>query len=195
MCRNFVIFSLVFLAVSSSLWAFPGRVTGSQEESTTDISAAEVRDEEQKTGSGTAPENMSTEHSQSSMASSVIEEKVNEGRRLNNEDALALYDELVEVKANLKALRSASEDKDRMIDELAKDAAEAGSKGYIFLDGILGFDEWNKPEYGIGLMLGARIGNSLMLNVGADYMIGGSLDNISFGLDRFTFRAGVGWMF
>ena len=62
------------------------------------------------------------------------------------------------------------------------------------LDGIVALDDMI-PQYGVGLTVGSRIGNSLMVEVGADYMIGGNDGYNSFSLDNFEFRAGVGWMF
>lgn len=63
------------------------------------------------------------------------------------------------------------------------------------LDGIVGFSE-GVPDYGLGLTLGTRVGNSLMLELGVDYMLGTSLlDVLDYSIDNWTFRAGIGWMF
>ena len=62
------------------------------------------------------------------------------------------------------------------------------------LDGIVGFNE-SVPEFGAGITVGARIGSDLMLEAGADYMIGGVDGVREFSLDNFQFRLGLGWMF
>ncbi len=190
MCRKFVMCLSVLLLASSLLWAFPGRVTGSQAEKPTDTLAQEVQAEEPRTDSGGMQSEGSTEAS-ISLETSRIEEKVTEGRRLSAEDARILYEDLVAVRADMEALRDTSKEKDEVIDKLAKDGAEAGSKAYVMVDGILGFEKM-KPVYGVGLTLGARIGNSLMAELGADYML---KDTTRFDLDNLQFRAGIGWMF
>ena len=102
------------------------------------------------------------------------------------------YNELIEERDAI------SEENNKLAEDLArvqniKD--ESGTKAYLMLDAILGFSGL-RPDYGVGLTIGTRIGNSLMVELGTDYMIGGSLEDISdFRLDDFTFRAGIGWMF
>ena len=128
-------------------------------------------------------------------------EKAREGEKLNGEESAALYDELMGLKTDLAALRMEAIAKNSRIDGLEKDneelarlSEEAGSKAYLMLDGVVGFEE-SLPEFGVGLTIGTRIGNSLMLEAGADYMIGGMSGIRSFSLDNFQFRAGLGWMF
>ncbi len=168
------------------------------EVTSTDTSDQEVLDDLQKIDSGTTPQNTSTEQLPY-LADPEAMEKAAEGKRLSGDEAAALYDELMAVRENLAALRAVSLGKDAMIDDLAKDNArmkdETGTKAYMLIDGIVGFSEGD-PNYGLGLTVGTRLGNSLMLELGTDYMVGSSFSDIlDFGIDDFTFRAGVGWMF
>lgn len=196
--RNFAIFCLVLLVASFSLWAFPGRATSSPAIKPIDISDLEALPEEQKTDSGNLPETTLTEPSESSLVPEVVE-KASEGRRLSGDEALALTEELLAAKADYRALEETSKAKDKAIDELAEENAslkdETGTKAYLMLDGIVGFSE-GVPDYGLGLTLGTRVGNSLMLELGVDYMLGTSLlDVLDYSIDNWTFRAGIGWMF
>lgn len=124
--------------------------------------------------------------------------KAQEGKRLSGDEALELYLAITEASREAKAARESSEAKSAEIAELkarlAKAEEETGSKPYLMLDGIVGIDS-SIPQYGIGLTVGSRIGNSLMVEVGADYMIGGNDGYNLFSLDNFEFRAGIGWMF
>ncbi len=141
--------------------------------------------------SGTASENTWTDPSNSRL-------KAREGKRLTGDEALELYFNLAEAEDEYKAAREASEAKDAEIAglkaELAEAEEETGSKAYVMLDGIIGF-ETGIPQFGAGFTIGTRIGNSLMLEAGADYMVGG-LDGINhFSIDNFQLRTSVGWMF
>ena len=147
--------------------------------------AQEVQEEEQKMGSGEMPENILIELSKSSK---IPEDIKNE-----------LIGELTSVRNDLAVLEETSKAKDEVIDSLVKETKRmkegSGTKAYMMVDALLGFDE-KLPEYGVGLTLGARVGNSLMLEAGVDYMLGSSLSDIAgFSMDDFTFRAGIGWMF
>ena len=82
-------------------------------------------------------------------------------------------------------------------DRIAELEAETGTRAYMLLDAIVGFDSL-VPTYGAGLTLGMRFGNHFMAELGADYMIGefNALRPVrDFSMDNFEFRAGVGWMF
>ena len=198
MCRKLSIFFLVLLLASASAWAFPGRATGSQDTKHIVISAPAVPEDELKTDSGTTPESTLTE-SQESLVEPEILEKAAEGKRLSSDELIALSTELSAVRANLEALEKVSEEKDSTIDALAKENGklkeETGTKAYLLIDGILGFSE-GVPDYGLGFTLGTRIGNSLMLELGADYMLGSNLlDVLDYSMDNWTFRAGIGWLF
>ena len=198
MCRKSLIFLSVLLLASFSLWAFPGRVTGSPETRPTDTLAQEVQEGELKTDSGIQEEPISIELP----ASSAVQEataKAEAGKRLTSDEVSAILAELDAAKADYAALEATSKSKDAAIDSLARENSrlkdETGTKAYIMLDGIIGFEDM-APEYGLGLTIGTRLGNSLMLELGADYMIGGTWqDAMDFSLDDFTFRCGIGWMF
>ncbi len=144
--------------------------------------------------SGTASESISTE--QSSLLT-----KAEEGRRLNGDESQELYFTLVEARDEAAAAREASEAKDAEITDLkarlASAEEETGTKAYLMVDGIIGFSE-GIPDYGLGLTIGTRIGNSLMAELGVDYTVGmfdhGMIIK-EFSLDNFEFRASVGWMF
>lgn len=180
MCRRLGIFLLVLSVASFSLWAFPGRVTGSQEKAPSDTSVQEVREEGLKTDSGWMSESASTESSGDSMISE-------------------LKDDLILIKEDLASLELVSKEKDAVIDclsdEMTRLKDESGTKFYLMVDAIMGFDE-KMPDYGVGLTLGTRVGNSIMLEAGADYMLGSSkADLLDFSMEDLTFRAGLGWMF
>lgn len=197
--KRFSIFSLVLLVACCSLWAFPGRATGSLEAKVTDTEAVGLLPEEQRTPSGTTSKEDSMESSQ------TLEEalqKANEGNKISGEESSALLDELLAIQADARALREVSQEKDEVINGLTADNValtsklekaekEVGSKTYLMLEGIVGVEDL-EPHYGVGLTVGARIGNSLMMQLGVDYMANSMMD---FGLDKWTFRAGVGWMF
>ena len=193
----------VLLLVYFSLWAFPGRVTRSAEPEHIAIEVVEIPDELQKTPSGT----MSTEDSivQSTSSPVVLEavEKTTEGKGLSVEESVAVLEELVAIQSDVEALKETSHEKDEQIAVLVDDNGrlterntvlekEAGTKAYVMLDALLFFSNGLLPEYGVGFTLGTRLGNSLMLELGADYHIDPAW---SFGLDNWTFRAGIGWMF
>lgn len=147
--------------------------------------------ESQKSTSGTVSKDTLEEPSRSLG-------KAQEGKRLSGDEALELYLAIAEATDEAKAARASSEAKSAEIAELkarlAKAEEETGSKPYLMLDGVIGIDNMI-PQYGVGLTVGSRIGNSLMVEVGADYMIGGNDGYNLFSLDNFEFRAGVGWMF
>ena len=198
MCRKLWIFCLVLLLASFSLWAFPGRVTDSQETRPIDTLDQEAQEEEQKTDYGTQVESISIGLPTSSEVQRASE-KAAEGKRLSADEVALILDELDAARSDFEALRKTSEEKDAAIDDLAAENArlkdETGTKAYLMLDGIVGFEDM-VPEYGVGLTIGTRLGNSLMLELGADYMIGGTWkDAADFSLDDFTFRCGLGWMF
>lgn len=193
----------VLLLVCFSLWAFPGRATRSAEPEHIAIEVVEIPDELQKTPSGT----MSTEDSivQSISSPVVLEavEKTTEGKGLSVEESVAVLEELVAIQSDVEALKETSHEKDKQIAGLVDDNGrlternavlekEAGTKAYVMLDALLSFSNGLLPEYGVGFTLGTRLGNSLMLELGADYHIDPAW---SFGLDNWTFRAGIGWMF
>lgn len=128
--------------------------------------------------------------------------KAADGSRLDADESQALYEELVAIREDAAKLRDVSTAKDGQIDMLEAEAAslaadleeargEVGSKAYLMVEGIVGVDGL-VPSYGLGLTLGARVGSSLMMQLGVDYTINTAMD---FSLDRWTFRAGIGWMF
>ena len=198
MCRKLSVFLLALLVASSSLWAFPGRATSSLETAHIDMSVPEVQAEPQNPGSGNPVESISIEPPKSSAVQEAAE-KAEAGKRLTSDEAAAILAELDAAKADFAALEETSKAKDSTIDDLAAENAklkdETGTKAYLMLDAVLGFSE-GYPEYGLGLTLGTRLGNSLMLELGADYMLGGNLlDVLDYSLDNWSFRAGIGWMF
>ena len=143
-------------------------------------------------------ETISTEP-QTSYVEQEASAKVEAWKRLTADEADAILAELDAAKADFAALEETSKAKDSTIDDLTAENLklkdETGTKAYLMLDGIIGFSE-GYPEYGVGLTVGTRLGNSLMLELGADYMLGGNLaDLMDFSIDDFTFRAGIGWMF
>ena len=200
--RVLLVLSLLLLLALSPLAAWPtGQDAG--KDSAQDTAMTEERTPEgqsQSNISGTASSQSSIEQLISQREStSETEEKASEGKRLSRDESAELYYMLLEARDVAGALRDASDAKDDEIQSLKADLAkaerEAGTKPYLMLDGIVGFDDM-KPEFGVGLTVGARIGNDFMVEVGADYMIG-TLDryNNIGSLDSWEFRAGIGWMF
>lgn len=190
-------FSVLFLALLP-LGAWPMLQGGAGEElkhmETIIAMTAEptVEEQSQNRPSGEASVTISEEQSNSL-------ERAQEGKRLSGDEALELYLILAEAADEARTAESISEAKSAEISELkarlAKAEDETGTKAYMILDGLVGFDA-GCPDYGVGLTIGTRIGNSMMIELGADYMLGDSLDDIvDFSLDDWTFRAGVGWMF
>ena len=194
MCRKLAISLLALLLAASSLWAFPGRVTGSQEARPIDTLAQEALAEGPKTGSGTLQKDTSAEPS----ASYLAQEKAEQGKRLTSAEVDLIISELEEAMADVSALREASDEKDEVISSLARENEalrdETGTKAYLMLNGLMGFKD-KVPQFGVGLTVGTRISNDLMVELGADYMIGGMDGLNAFSLDSFQFEVGVGWMF
>lgn len=183
MCRKSGIFLLVLLVVSFSLWAFPGRATGSPEKTLIGMSVPEAPEGGQRTDSGKVLESILIKPSKS----------------LTDQELETLKSKLLEAKKDYEALRLASIEKDAVIDALSEENSrmkdESGSKAYLMVDAIVGIED-ALPEYGVGLTIGSRIGNSLMVEAGVDYMIGASIADVKdFSIEDFTFRAGLGWMF
>ena len=192
---------LALLAVCSSLWAFPGRaeekavIVPSPTVTTTEpMQEAEL----QKNTSGTLSETILPEQNSSQKRS--LEKAV----EIADSGSLLVgskYDELLfnlsEAQKDAASAERAAKAKDSEIrdlkDALVRAERETGTKVYVMIDGVLAFDEM-KPLYGLGLTIGSRIGNNLMVEVGADYMINGK-DNNKLSLDNYEFRAGIGWMF
>ena len=199
--------SLIFLALllaSASLWAFPGRGGEKAAELTAEpvtVTTMEPTEEaeSQKITSGTPSETISTEPS--GQQKNSLEKAVaiaDSGSFLVGSKFDELLFNLTEAQKDSEAAEIASAEKDAEIaalkDDLAEAEKETGTKAYIMVEGILGF-ETGIPQFGTGVTLGTRIGNSLMVELGADYMIGGLNGYNQFSLDNFEFRAGIGWMF
>ena len=116
-------------------------------------------------------------------------------------EALKQTDQISEVEYDtIKAsLTTIVPENIKQADKIAKLEKEAGTKAYITLGGVIGFDNMS-PQYGVTGSLGVRIGNSLMLEAGVEYMLGNLSDpfNInftSFDLDDLRVTASIGWMF
>lgn len=192
-CRVLLALSLLLFLALPQLAAWPMLQGKEAAEETAIATIAEPTAEEvsQKEPSGTALKGISTEQSRSL-------EKAEQGKRLSGNESEELYLTLVEARDEAKAARASSEAKSAEISalkaRLAAAEEEAGTKAYLMLDGIVGFKDV-VPQFGIGLTVGTRLGNSLMVELGADYMIGGMDGYSQFDIDNFQFRCGVGWMF
>ena len=81
MCRKLSIFLLVLLLASASVWAFPGRQTGSRETEAIAISVPEAQEEALNPDSGNQAETISTEP-QTSYVVQEASAKVEAGKRL-----------------------------------------------------------------------------------------------------------------
>ncbi len=121
-------------------------------------------------------------------------ETLKETEAISEADYTAVKESLV---SNVNANKSA----DDIIAEYTQRLAEAekarGSKGILMFNATVGFKE-NIPEYGVGMTLGLRLGNHIMITAGADYMIGnfrGTMYLNGFSLDHLRVTCGIGWMF
>ena len=193
LCRVLLALSLLLFLALPQLAAWP-MLQGKEaaEEAAIAMTEEPIAEEaSQKEPSGTALKDISTEQSRSL-------EKAEQGKRLNGDESEELYLTLVEARDEAKAARASSEAKSAEISalkaRLAAAEEEAGTKAYLMLDGIVGFKDVI-PQFGIGLTVGTRLGNSLMVELGADYMVGGMDGYSQFDIDNFQFRCGVGWMF
>lgn len=101
-----------------------------------------------------------------------------------------------EYKANKDTLVALIEANAMQADRLAALENEAGSKAYGKLYGVIGFKD-ALPTYGVGAGLGVRVGDSFMIEAGADYMLGDftSIPSINWDIDKLRLTAGFGWMF
>ena len=193
LCRVLLALSLLLFLALPQLAAWP-MLQGKEaaEEAAIAMTEEPIAEEaSQKEPSGTALKDISTEQSRSL-------EKAEQGKRLNGDESEELYLTLVEARDEAKAARASSEAKSAEISalkaRLAAAEEEAGTKAYLMLDGIVGFKDVI-PQFGIGLTVGTRLGNSLMVELGADYMVGGMDGYSQFDIDNFQFHCGVGWMF
>lgn len=193
LCRVLLALSLLLFLALPQLAAWP-MLQGKEaaEEAAIAMTEEPIAEEaSQKEPSGTALKDISTEQSRSL-------EKAEQGKRLSGTESEELYLTLVEARDEAKAARASSEAKSAEISalkaRLAAAEEEAGTKAYLMLDGIVGFKDVI-PQFGVGLTVGTRLGDSLMVELGADYMIGGMDGYSQFDIDNFQFRAGLGWMF
>lgn len=101
-----------------------------------------------------------------------------------------------EYKANKSTLVALIEANAQQADRLAALENEAGSKAYGKVYGVIGFED-AFPTYGVGAGLGVRIGDSFMIEAGADYMLGDfkSMPSFKWDIDNMRLTAGFGWMF
>lgn len=195
--RRFGIFCLVLLVACCSLWAFPGRVTASQETNPGDM-AVEAVEEPESNDFGTQQESELIESLPSSTALTAVDlvlTKIDDGKRISAREANIISSELAALQDDLAALEAISAEKDALIEELSKDVKEAGTKAWIMVDTIIGLDSYGLPEYGLGLTLGARLGNSLMAQIGIDYTFMDMNGMKPWALNNASIRAGIGWMF
>ena len=204
--RLSLIFAVLLLA-SFSLWAFPGRTKAEavspaieaavQEETTAEEPTQEAEPQKMPsgTGSGTMPEEQLSSPTSSIAKAAEIADK---GGLIIGEKQKELQMVIEMLESDIATAEEASKAKDEEIvklrDDLAKAEDETGTKAYLMLDGIVGF-EAGIPQFGAGITVGTRIGNSIMVELGADYMIGGMNGYNQFDIDNFQFRAGAGWMF
>ena len=202
--KKFGIACLVLLVACSSLWAFPGRVTASQETSsgvTTTVTETTVEEVQENSGFGLLQENESTESLTSSTVSTaptavdLVVSKIDEGKRISSREASIISSELTALQDDLAALEDISAEKDALIEALEKQVGEAGTKAWVMLDAIVGLDSYGLPEYGVGLTFGARLGNSLMTQIGVDYTFMDMNGMKPWALNNMSIRAGIGWMF
>ena len=114
------------------------------------------------------------------------------------EDLERIEDE--EHQAVIDALVIAEETNTKQADEIVS-LSEAlkqsnKSKGYVKLNGLIGFDDDMTPEYGAGLSIGFRAGKHLLLELGANYMVGSiSHPFYKFSMKNLVGVVSIGWEF
>ena len=118
---------------------------------------------------------------------------------------LEAYEELERIEdeehqAVIDALAIAEETNTKQADEIVS-LSEAlkksnKSKGYVKLNGLIGCDDDMTPEYGAGLSIGFRAGKHLLLELGANYMVG-SISNpfYKFSMKNLVGVVSIGWEF
>lgn len=203
------IVSLAVLSVLalSSAWAWPSQLYGIKEESP-------VQEQPLSAESETVPETAAVPEEEPAPSTMLQTQPVEtlksaaESLNVQLEDMLSRR-ELEKMQESLSAMEVAQqtmvdeyneivEERDALAADLAKamDSKEkSGTRAYMMLDGILGFSE-GYPSYGLGLTVGTRLGDSLMVELGADYMLGANRKEVmNYSVDKWTFRAGIGWMF
>ena len=81
-------------------------------------------------------------------------------------------------------------------DRIAKLENEAKSKAYAKVNAVVGFEE-KVPTWGLGGAIGVRLGDSLMIETGADYMFGtfSQMPSFDWDIDNLRITTGIGWMF
>ena len=195
--RRYALTFLALLLASASLWAFPGRGGAEPVIAPLPSVTMEAPIEEAaspKMPSGTASSETSDELRSSLKAAAEIADKpviIGGGKS----ELSIVLDSLEEKLETAEASREAKDAEIAELKEALADAeAETGSKAYIMADGVIGFDTDGLPEFGAGITIGTRIGNSLMVEAGTDYMIGGAGGIRPFSLSNFRFRTGIGWM-
>lgn len=118
---------------------------------------------------------------------------------------LEAYEELERIEdeehqAVIDALAIAEETNTKQADEIVS-LSEAlkksnKSKGYVKLNGLIGFDDYMTPEYGAGLSIGFRAGKHLLLELGANYMVGSiSKPFYKFSMKNLVGVVSIGWEF
>ena len=214
--KGIVIGSFLFVLLASPCFAAAswGAFTSVDSEKAEPIATTEgpIQEESlQNDISGKVPETISEMPSESSKTPSEKAEALNlkeaaefvndSGVWLSEEARTYIVEKLESADEKIAVLEEASNNKDQEISDLKKDLADAeegaGTKAYLMLDGIIGFENV-VPSYGVGLTLGTRLGNHLMLELGTDYTIGKFESGMTikqFSIDNFEFRAGIGWMF
>ena len=208
----FLLLLVAFPCYSAASWgAFTSGSSGKAEPIVT-IEEPIQEELSQNPSSGTVPETTSATPSTSSEVQSIPKAKDEAGLKeaisivedgglwLSEADRTLLVEKITSADKSIATLKAASDAKDEEIADLKNDLAEAdeaaGSKAYAMAEAIIGFED-SMPEYGVGVTLGSRIGNHVMVELGADYMIGKSspLGFNDFSIDNFSFRAGIGYMF
>lgn len=75
-----------------------------------------------------------------------------------------------------------------------QEALKASKRTKFFADLGVAFGLQEKTlQYGMTGDLGVKFGCGLMVKVGAVYMVGSDFGNISWGLDKLTATATIGW--
>lgn len=215
MCRKFlVLLSLLLLSCYSAFALAPLRKATTVEAPTVSTDSTTLSTTEQKatttesTKSSTASENSKATVTDVKEPENVedVKEAVEVKATVDYEALLASFENkgyfvtkgtLNELQEGVKSLYKDYLEKAALADTYKEEAKAEAVKTKYFADlGVaFGFDTDNKLLYGFTGDAGLKLGHGLMFKAGATYMIGSlsNITNISWGLDKLTLSATVGW--
>lgn len=213
---RFVLCCLVLLLVCSCAWAFPGRAKASgPEPEATQAGSLQIPEQPEVI----LPVETTITSEQTSKLSEIlpvssevaaVPEQSTESVAIDSDlladlidqrldkiltgvnDAEGYTNDIEAEKAEIAAANAAQADEIARKDALLK--KEQGTKAFGKINGVLSFEN-NLPVFGAGASLGLRFGRGLLIEVGANYMIGNLITApvLDLSLDRLSIIASIGW--